>query len=107
MNSVNFDFRLKSFSATDDILFNHIDFYVYKCQPKVLFSILYYIIHACKFYTFQLVIGVQWLVSDPADVLFNQVEESVIAVLSENNVSSTTISPIMTLKEVSAPQFRG
>jgi hypothetical protein len=53
------------------------------------------------------VIGVQWLVSDPADVLFNQVEESVIAVLSENNVSSTTISPIMTLKEVSAPQSQG
>ena len=56
---------------------------------------------------FQLVIGVQWLVSDPADVLFNQVEESVIAVLSENNVSSTTISPIMTLKEVSLPQSQG
>ena len=59
------------------------------------------------YYFFQLVIGVQWLVSDPADVLFNQVEESVIAVLSENNVSSTTISPIMTLKEVSAPQSQG
>ena len=55
----------------------------------------------------QLVIGVQWLVSDPADVLFNQVEETVIAVLSETNVSSTTISPIMTLKEVSAPQSQG
>ena len=61
----------------------------------------------CIFFLFQLVIGVQWLVSDPADVLFNQVEESVIAVLSENNVSSTTISPIMTLKEVSAPQSQG
>ena len=33
------------------------------------------------YFFFQLVIGVQWLVSDPADVLFNQVEESVIAVL--------------------------
>ena len=60
-----------------------------------------------RIFFFQLVIGVQWLVSDPADVLFNQVEESVIAVLSENNASSTTISPIMTLKEVSAPQSQG
>ena len=63
--------------------------------------------YVLAYFLFQLVIGVQWLVSDPADVLFNQSEESVIAVLSENNVSSTTISPIMTLKEVSALQFKG
>ena len=46
----------------------------------------------------QLVIGVQWLVSDPADI--NDIEETVVAVLSENS-SSTTLAPMMTLKEAS------
>ena len=50
---------------------------------------------------FQLVIGVQWLVSEPADVMLNQGEENTIkAVLSEN---TTTLAPpiLTTLKEVS------
>ena len=50
----------------------------------------------------QLVIGVQWLVSEPADVMLNQGEENTIkAVLSEN---TTTVAPpivISTIKEVS------
>ena len=70
-------------------------------------SLSYMFANSLGLFFLQLVIGVQWLVSDPADVLFNQVEETVIAVLSETNVSSTTISPIMTLKEVSAMQYKG
>ena len=70
-------------------------------------SLSYMFANSLGMFFLQLVIGVQWLVSDPADVLFNQVEETVIAVLSETNVSSTTISPIMTLKEVSAMQYKG
>ena len=49
-----------------------------------------------------MVIGVQWLVSEPADIMLNQGEENTIkAVLSEN---VTTVAPPIgttTLKEVS------
>ena len=41
---------------------------------------------------FQLVIGVQWLVSEPADVMLNQgeAENTIKAILSEN---TTTLAP--------------
>ena len=64
-------------------------------------TILFYKYYANVHLLIQLVIGVQWLVSKPAEAMLQEAADTAVsAVLKEVNL--TTIAPSLTLKAVSS-----